>query len=33
MIKDIEYLFDNVDDDDSYKPILIKSSVKDNYKR
>ena len=30
-IKDIENLFDNVDDD-YYKPILIKSSFKDNYK-
>ena len=31
-IKDIENLFGNVDDDDYYKPILIKSSFKDNYK-
>ena len=32
-IKDIEKLFINVDDDDDdYKPILIKSSFKDNYK-
>ena len=32
-IKDIENLFGNVDDDDDYyKPILIKSSFKDNYK-
>ena len=31
-IKDIENLFSNVDDDDYYKPILIKSSFKDNYK-
>ena len=31
-IKDIENLFDNVDDDDYYKPILIKSSFNDNYK-
>ena len=30
-IKDKENLFGNVDDD-SYKPILIKSSFKDNYK-
>ena len=29
-IKDIENLFDNVVDD--YKPILIKSSFRDNYK-
>ena len=34
-IKDIGNLFDNVDvddDDDDYKPILIKSSFKNNYK-
>ena len=32
-IKDIENLFSNVFvDDDYYKPILIKSSFKDNYK-
>ena len=31
-IKNIENLFGNVDDDDYYKPILIKSSFKDNYK-
>ena len=31
-IKDIKNLFSNVDDDDYYKPILIKSSFKDNYK-
>ena len=32
-IKDIENLFDNDDnDDDYYKPILIKSSFKNNYK-
>ena len=32
-IKDIENLFGNVDnDDDYYKPILIKSYFKDNYK-
>ena len=30
-IRDIEDLFDN-DDDNYYKPILIKSSFKDNYK-
>ena len=31
-IKDIENLFGNVVDDDYYKPILVKSSFKDNYK-
>ena len=31
-IKDIENLFDSVDIDDYYKPILIKSSFKNNYK-
>ena len=31
-IKDIENLFSNVDNDNYYKPILIKSSFKDNYK-
>ena len=31
-IKDIENLFGNVDDDDYYKPILIKSAFKNNYK-
>ena len=33
-IKDIEDLFDNVnvDDDNYYKPILINSSLKSNYK-
>ena len=31
-INNIENLFGNVDDDDYYKPILIKSSFKDNYK-
>ena len=33
-VKDIKNLFDNVDDDndDYYKPILIKSSFKNNYK-
>ena len=31
-INNIENLFGNLDDDDYYKPILIKSSFKDNYK-
>ena len=31
-IRDIENLFDNVDDNDYYKPILLKSSFKENYK-
>ena len=31
-IKGIENLFDNVDDDDYYKPILINSSFKKNTK-
>ena len=31
-INNIENLFGNVDDDDYYKPTLIKSSFKDNYK-
>ena len=31
-IRDIENLFDNVNDNDHYKPILIKSSFKGNYK-
>ena len=33
-IRDIENLFGNVDvdDDDYYKPILVKSSFKNNYK-
>ena len=31
-IRDIENLFGNVDDDDYYKTILIKSSFKINYK-
>ena len=31
-IRDIENLFGNVDDDDDYKPILVKSSFKNNYK-
>ena len=30
-IKDIENLFDNIDNDDYYKPILVKSSFKENY--
>ena len=32
-IKDVENSFGNVvDDDDYYKPVLIKSSFEDNYK-
>ena len=31
-IRDIKKLFGNVDDDDYYKPILVKSSFKNNYK-
>ena len=31
-IRDIENLFDNVNDNDYYKPILVKSSFKSNYK-
>ena len=31
-IKDIENLFGNVVDVDYYKPILVKSCFKDNYK-
>ena len=31
-IRDIENLFDNVNDNDYYKPILVKSSFKENYK-
>ena len=31
-IKDIENIFDNDDDDNYYKPILVKSSFKDDYK-
>ena len=31
-IRDIENLFDNVNDNDYYKPILVKSSFKNNYK-
>ena len=32
LIRDIENLFANVDDNDYYKPILVKSSFKENYK-
>ena len=31
-IRDIENLFDNVNDNDYYKPILVKSSFNENYK-
>ena len=31
-LRDIENLFDNVNDNDYYKPILVKSSFKENYK-
>ena len=31
-IRDIENLFDDIDDDDYYKPISVKSSFKTNYK-
>ena len=31
-IRDIENLFDDIDDDDYYKPISVKSSFKNNYK-
>ena len=31
-IRDIENLFDDIDDDDYYKPILVKSSFNENYK-
>ena len=31
-IRDIENVFDNIDDDDYYKPILVKSSFDENYK-
>ena len=31
-IRDIENVFDNIDDDDYYKPILVKSSFHENYK-
>ena len=32
-IRDIENVFDNIDDDDNYyKPILVKSSFDENYK-
>ena len=31
-IRDIENLFDDIDDDDYYKPISVKSSFKNSYK-
>ena len=31
-IRDIENLFDEVSEEDHYKPILVKSSFKGNYK-
>ena len=31
-IRDIENVFDNIDDNDYYKPILINSSFDENYK-
>ena len=31
-IRDNENVFDNIDDDDYYKPILVKSSFDENYK-
>ena len=31
-IRDIENLFDNDNDDDYYKPILVESYFKNNYK-
>ena len=31
-IRDIENVFDNIGDDDYYKPILVKSSFNENYK-
>ena len=31
-LRAIENLFDNIDDDYYYKPILVKSSFNDNYK-
>ena len=31
-IRDIENLFDNVNDNDYYKPILVKSSFNESYK-
>ena len=31
-IRDIENLFDNVNDNDYYKPILVKSSINESYK-
>ena len=30
-IKDIENLFDNISNDDYYKPIILKRSFKNNY--
>ena len=32
MIRDIENLFGKVDEEDYYKPILVKSAFKGNYK-
>ena len=32
MIRDIENLFGKVDEEDYYKPILVKSAFKSNYK-
>ena len=32
QIREIENLFDNDNDDDYYKPILVESSFKNNYK-
>ena len=31
-IRDMENVFDDVDNDDYYKPMLFKSSFKENYK-
>ena len=31
-IRDMENLFDDIDNDDYYKPMLVKSSFKENYK-
>ena len=31
-IRDIENVFDNIDDDDYYKPILVKNSFDENHK-
>ena len=31
-IRDIENVFDNIDDNDYYKPILVKNSFDENYK-